>query len=53
MCDDAYIYDEMEEEEEDGDELFSFIPDLPGPDEAFDGESEYGDLDDEDLDIDF
>ena len=48
MCDE----DEEYIDEED-DELFSIIPPLPDPGDYERGESEYGDLDDEDFDIGF
>lgn len=53
MIDPDDLFDGLDEEDADGEELFSFIPKLPGEDQYDDGESEYGDLDDEEFDIDF
>ena len=48
MCDEEYLDDDNACEE-----TFSYIPSLPGQGEYEEGKSEYGDLDDEDFDIDF
>ena len=53
MIDPDDLFDGLDEEDADGEELFSFIPKLPDEDQYDDGESEYGDLDDEEFDIDF
>ena len=53
MIDPDDLFDGLDEEDADGEELFSFIPKLPGEDQYDGGESEYGDLDDEEFDIDF
>ncbi len=53
MIDPDDLFDDLDEAEDDAEELFSFIPQLPGEDQYDEGESEYGDLDDEEFDIDF
>ncbi len=49
MCCDDYSLDKEDEEEG----SFSYIPKLPDSSEYETGESEYGDLDDEEFDIEF
>ena len=53
MSDPDDLFEDLDGEEEADEELFSFIPQLPGEDQYDEGESEYGDLDDEEFDIDF
>lgn len=49
MCCDDYSLDKEDEEEG----SFSYTPKLPDSSEYETGESEYGDLDDEEFDIEF